>query len=134
MKGIDINLQQAEFWFREFIRMGWTKNIFRKQFESVKRAILYNRIDFENWLNTETMYNEYDFNFMVKQRVDEIIARGKFLKNKKVELNEEDKKAVEAAIAMEIAFKTSTDKLNLIDNYKEELRRTENERKEKINL
>lgn len=123
LKGIDVNAQQVEFWYKEFIRMGWTKSMFNKQFDKIKRATLFNRIDLENWLTTDIMYNEHDFNVAIKRKIDSLIAKGKFLKDKKVELSEEDKKCIDLAIAQEIEFQKRNEKLNLADDYRQERRR-----------
>jgi len=108
LKGIDVNLQQVEFWYREFLRMGWKKKDFDKQFEAIKRAALYNRIDLENWLSTEVMYNEIDFNVGIQRAVDAKIQRGNYLKDKKAELSEADKKVVDLAMAKEVELKYKT--------------------------
>jgi len=79
LKGVDINLQQVEFWFKEFIRNEWTKKIFDKQFEAIKRATLFNRIDLENWLRTEIMYSENDFNIKLNSTIKNIISDGRLL-------------------------------------------------------
>ena len=105
LKGIDVNNQQIEFWYKEFLSLGWTRKIFDKQFESVKRATLYNRIDLENWLNTPLMYSENDFEVEVSRRINRLIQRGNFLKDKDYVLTEEDKKAIELAIANECEMK-----------------------------
>lgn len=123
LKGIDVNAQQVEFWYKEFIRMGWNKNMFNKQFDMIKRATLFNRIDLENWLTTEIMYNEHDFNVAVKRKIEAMIAKGKFLKDKKVELSEEDKKCIDLAVSQEIEFQKRNEKLNLADDYRQERRK-----------
>ena len=93
---------QVEFWYKEFIRMGWKQKDFNKQFEAVKRATLYGRIDFENWLKTEIMYNEIDFKIRLDQEIESRIQKGKFLKDKTPKLTPEEKQAVDLAIAKEI--------------------------------
>lgn len=90
LKGIDVNSQQVEFWYKEFIRMGWKKRDFDKQFEAVKRATLYGRIDFEVWLKTEIMYNEIDFSVKLKNAIDSKIQQGRILKNKTAECSYTD--------------------------------------------
>lgn len=96
LKGIDVNDMQIQFWYIEFIKMGWMKKDFDKQFEAIKRTMLYNRIDLENWLTTEKMYNEIDFNIKLQQAIDDKIQQGKFLSNKKAgcNLTDEEKKKI----------------------------------------
>lgn len=102
LKGIDVNAQQVQFWYVEFIKMGWKKKDFDKQFESVKRATLFGRLDFETWVKTEMMYNEIDFAKKLSEMIDAKIIRGKYLKDKKIELTDAEKKEVDLAIAKEI--------------------------------
>lgn len=123
LKGIDVNLQQVEFWYREFLRMGWTTQIFNKRFETIKRATLYNRIDLENWLNSDVMYSEEDLNIAVKRKIDSMILRGEYLKDKKVELSEEDKKFVQLAELKKIEFELKNRRYELMESAAEELRK-----------
>ena len=120
LKGIDVNEQQVQFWYIEFIKMGWKKKDFDKQFEALKRSSLFGRIDLENWLKTEIMYNEIDLNIKIQERIDSLIQRGKFLKDKEVELSEEDKKAIDLAVAKEIELGYQNGWYEKRDNYKEE--------------
>lgn len=102
LKGIDINEQQIRFWYIEFLNMKWKKKDFDKQFEAVKRATLYGRIDFEAWVKTEMMYNEVDLKIKLNELIESKIQRGKFLKDKKIELTEAEKQEVDLAVAKEI--------------------------------
>jgi hypothetical protein len=123
LKGIDINGQQIEFWYKEFLSLGWTRKIFDKQFESVKRAVLYNRIDLENWLNTPIMYSENEFEREISRRINIIIQRGNFLKDKDYILTEDDKKAIELAVANECEIKYKSGFYEARENYAQERRR-----------
>jgi len=123
LKGIDVNQQQVEFWYKEFIRMGWTKQIFMKRFEAIKRAVLYNRIDLENWMNSEILYSEDDFNVAVKRKIDTMIQRGNYLKDKVIELSEEDKKAVELAEIKKIEFELKNRRYELMESAADEVRK-----------
>lgn len=123
LKGIDVNEQQVQFWFIEFIRMGWKKKDFDKQFEAVKRATLYGRIDFEVWLKTETMYNEIDFNLKLKETINNKIQRGKFLKDKKIELTEAEKQEVDLAITKEIELGYQSGWYDARETYQNERRK-----------
>jgi hypothetical protein len=123
LKGIDVNEQQITFWYREFIRMGWKKKDFDKQFEAVKRATLYNRIDFEVWLKTEKIYNEIDFEIEVGKRINRLIERGKSLKNKEVILSEADKQTIDVALAKEYEFKFKNKYFEQRETYQQERRK-----------
>lgn len=96
LKGIDVNSQQVEFWYKEFIRMGWKKKDFDKQFEAVKRATLFNRLDLDVWIKTELMYNEIDFNVRIKEVIENKIQQGRILKDKKIgcSYTEDEKQAI----------------------------------------
>ncbi len=96
LKGIDINEQQIQFWYIEFIKMGWKKKDFDKQFEAIKRATLYGRIDFEAWVKTEMMYNEIDFNVKLNEAINNRIQQGKILKHKipKCSYTDEEKEKI----------------------------------------
>lgn len=96
LKGIDVNEQQVQFWFIEFIRMGWKKRDFDRQFAAIKRSTLYGRIDFELWIKTEMMYNEIDFNVKIKEAVENKIQQGKRLSELVAKCNytEDEKKNI----------------------------------------
>lgn len=125
LKGIDVNSQQVEFWYKEFIRMGWTKKIFDKQFEAIKRAALFNRIDLENWLKTEMMYNEYDLQLMIRTVINNKINEGKILQSRldknpsySDQLSDDDKDKIDL-MAREIAlFRINNNYYEMRDKYK----------------
>jgi len=122
LKGIDINDMQVEFWYKEFIRMGWTKQIFMKRFEAIKRAVLYNRIDLENWMNSDILYSEDDFNVAVKRKIDTMIQRGNFLKDKKVELTEEEKTCVDLWASQDAELRYKREKAEAMEDRRNEKR------------
>jgi hypothetical protein len=117
-----VNDQQVEFWYKEFIRMGWTKQIFTKRFEAIKRAVLYNRIDLENWMNSEILYSEDDFNVAVKRKIDTMIQRGNFLKDKKVELTEEEKTCVDLWASQDAELRYKREKAEAMEDRRNEKR------------
>ena len=116
LKGIDINEQQIQYWYIEFIRMGWKKTDFDKQFEAIKRAMLYNRIDLENWLTTVTMYNEIDFNVRVKETINNKIQQGKFLKNRTGECTYTDEEKEKIILYESILIKQNYEREQLEAN------------------
>lgn len=129
LKGIEINLQMVEFWFREFIKAGWTKFIFDRQLQALKYKKVFARIDIADWFQTEIMYNEFDFNAELTRRIIRKIQHGKYLReHPEVELSEEDKEAVELALAQEMEFKRTNEKLRLVDDYQTERRRLWNQK------
>lgn len=123
LKGIDINEQQIRFWYIEFIRMKWLKKDFDKQFEAIKRATLYGRIDFEAWVKTEIMYNEIDLRVRLEDIINSKIQRGKFLKDKKIELTDAEKQEVDLAIAKEIELGYNAGWYEARETYQQERKR-----------
>lgn len=123
LKGIDVNSQQIEFWYKEFIRMGWKKKDFDRQLEAIKRATLFGRIDFESWVKTEIMYNEIDLRVRLDELINAKIQRGKFLKDKKIELTPEEKQAVDLAVAKEIELGYQSGWYEARETYQQERRR-----------
>lgn len=136
LKGIDVNDMQVEFWYKEFIRMGWKKKDFDRQFEAIKRATLYNRIDLENWLNTEETFNEIDFNVSVQRRVDTLIQRGNYLKESKDQLSDADKKYIQLAAVQKFEFECTRERSEkiekLIEEEKNKMKQSNQKKKEKI--
>lgn len=129
LKGIEINLQMVEFWFREFIKAGWTKFIFDRQLKAIKYKKVFARIDIADWFETEVMYNEFDFNMALQKRINNMIQRGKWLSEHSSEaITEEEKKSVELALAQEMEFKRTNEKLRMIDDYKTKRRRQWNQK------
>ena len=128
LKGIEINSMQVEFWYKEFLRLGWKKKHFDKQLESVKRAKLFNRIDLADWLQTEIMFNEIDLENKIQQRIKFLIGRGNFLKNKKIELTEEDKQAIDLAEAKQAEFNYNSGMYEARETWQQERRRLHEEK------
>jgi hypothetical protein len=128
--GIFANLEAAKrekfpketmrVWFIEFVKRGWTKKMLLKRYEALLAKPIFGKenLEFADWVNAVPVYAEDEMSSIVNRRVDAIIQKGQFLKDKKVKLTAEDKQAIEAAIAMEIAFKYSNNRYELLDNYK----------------
>lgn len=121
LKGIDVNAQQVEFWYKEFLRMGWKKRDFDKQFEAVKRAKLFNRLDLENWTESEIMYNEIDLNVILDRRIDKIIREGRKLA-RKIELTEEEKRISELSAMNDLKYELTKRRYELMEQMKIDLR------------
>lgn len=129
LKGIEINLQMVEFWYREFIKAHWTKTIFDKQLKAIKNKTVYNRIDIADWFETEVMYSEFDLNLELKRRIETMIKQGKFLREHlEIELSENDKKCIELEIEQELEFKRKNGYYSKREDYKEERRRLWNQK------
>ena len=112
--------ETMRIWFMEFIKRGWTKKMVLARYNALIAKPIFGKenLEFSDWVSAVPVYAEDEINILVNRKVESIIARGNYLKNKQVELTEEDKKAVETAVAMDIAFNYSTTKLDLIENLK----------------
>ena len=120
LKSIDVNEQQIEFFYKEFIKMGWTKKDFNKQFEAVKRATLYNRLDLDIWLKTEIMYNEIDLSVKIKEVIENKIAQGRRLQNQDIVLSDEDKQSIDLYAADVARFRKNNDYYEKQEEYKQD--------------
>lgn len=118
--------ETLRIWFIEFVKRGWTKAIVEKRYEALLGKPIFGKenLEFADWVNAVPVMAMDEVSLIVKRRIDAIISRGKYLKDKKVELSEEDKKSVEAAVAMDIAFNYTTTKLELMEKYRE-IKKTE---------
>lgn len=105
-------------WFNEFIRRRWTKKMFDERFRAVLCSEMFGAVTINNWLNAVEVYAMDEVRIMIKRKVDFLIERGKMLKNKKIELTDEDKKAVDLAIAKEIEFEKQRELYAKLDDYK----------------
>lgn len=126
-------------WFIEFIKAGWTKGMVLKRYEGVLRSEKYGAIDFNDWVKAVPVFAEDEMLIIVKQRIDAIIQRGKYLLSiidKPIKLTEEEKQAVEVIITKDLEFELRNEKFRIIDEYrstrKEELRKIKSNLKEKF--
>ena len=126
LKGIDVSDMQVEFWYREFLRMGWKKKDFDKQLEAVKRATLYGRIDLDNWVKSEITYNEMDFRTELNREIVNLIRKGEQLKamlDRGLSLTDEEKKYVELSVAARITAEYQNRRYELMEEWNEKLRK-----------
>lgn len=89
------------------------------RYEAVLRSPKYGAIDFSDWVRAVPVFAVDEVQAMVKDRIEAIITKGKFLKNKKVELTEEDKQAIDVATSKELEFEKINEKRRLADDYRE---------------
>jgi hypothetical protein len=69
------------------------------------------------------MYSENEFEREISRRINIIIQRGNFLKDKDYILTEDDKKAIELAVANECEIKYKSGFYEARENYAQERRR-----------
>jgi hypothetical protein len=108
-------------WFIEFIKAGWTKEMVKQRYEGVLRSPKYGAIDFHEWVTAVPVYSEDETRLIIKQKIDAIIQRGKYLlanKEKFMDLTDADKQAIDVALCKEVEFEIRNEKLDLIDEYK----------------
>lgn len=110
-------------WFIEFIRKGWTKKIVQKRYDALLCSKMYGAITFDNWVNAVEVMSIDEVNRLVKDKIDELIAKGKYLKDKNYELIEDEKKAVDLAVSKEIELKYNSGMYESIDTYRDERRK-----------
>lgn len=79
LKMITIDKKTIDAWYSEFIREGWTKKDFQRQYEAVKAKKVYNRVDLADWFETEKQYNEYELRAEVEKEVNRRIEKGRQL-------------------------------------------------------
>lgn len=118
-------------WFIEFVRRGWTKKMLQARYDALLATKIYGveKLDFADWVNAVPVMAMDEVNLLVKQRIEEMITKGRFLKNKKVELTEEEKQYVELAISKEIEFRYTRDKFEAQETYAQEQRRLRREKR-----
>ncbi len=109
-KMIDISKQTTELWYMEMLKMGWTKEQFLEKVEILKRADVFNRIDWYNWINTEMVYTRTEIEVMFNDRTNKMIQKGqRFLElyEKGYSLTDGEKEACKLAAAKAIEFEFS---------------------------
>lgn len=93
-------------WYIEFIKSGWKKTDFDKQFERVKRLQIFNRLDIADWYRSDETYNEIDLNVAVDRKINHLIQRGEFLQRygTDAKLTANDLTSIKMAVATKLKF------------------------------
>ena len=96
--------ETARQFFIEFIRRGWTKKMLQVRYDALLATKIYGieKLEIADWINAIPVMAMDEVNLLVKSKVESMIARGNFLKDKKVELTEAEKQEVDLAVAKEI--------------------------------
>jgi len=79
IKQIAISDQTIEEWYKEFLKAGWTKEHFLKQYEALKTAETYGRVDYAMWVKSERMYSELELKQALEIEIQKRISRGEKL-------------------------------------------------------
>jgi hypothetical protein len=148
LKDIELPIERIESFYIEFLHMGWTKAIFDRQLEAVKRAKLFAGVlDLTTWLESEIKYSEFEFEIKLNQRLDEMAIEGERLTREGYSLNENEEKCAKVwaykKIKMQCANQRSelmeklqaeeeTRLLNILKAKKEKIKSFSKARKEKI--
>ena len=109
-------------WFLEFIRLGWTKSMVEKQYRALIKTPKYGAIDFSEWITSTEVFTRDETNLKVVQQISSMIQRGNFLKDKKVELNDEDKRCIDLWAAQDAELKYKREKAEAIEDRRNERR------------
>jgi len=118
-------METARMWFIEFVRRGWTKKMLSERYKALMATKIFGieKLEIADWINAVQVYAIDEVNLMIKQRIDNMIAKGNYLKDKKIELTEEEKKAVDLAIAKEIELGYNSGWYEARETYQEERKR-----------
>lgn len=116
--------ETMRLWFIEFIKRGWTKAMLQKRYEALLSKQIYGveRLDFADWVNAVPVYGLDEVNLMVDRKIESILQRGKFLRNKEIALTDGDKKFIECSILKEEENKIFHERLLFADEYMKQYR------------
>lgn len=119
-----IPMETARQWFIEFVRRGWTKAMLIKRYDALLATKIFGieKLDFSDWVNAVQTFSEDETNLKVGQRVEAMITKGRFLKDKKVELTEEEKKCVELWAAQDAELRYNREKAEAMEDRRNERR------------
>ena len=117
--------ETARVWFIEFIKRGWNKAMLMERYNALLSTKIYGieKLEFADWVNAVQVYAVDEVNNMVKNKIESIIAKGKYLKDKKIELTAEEKQAVDLAVAKEIELGYNAGWYEARETYQQERRK-----------
>ena len=124
-KMIDISLQTIKGWYEQMLLNNWTKKLFLIRLEAVTRASVFNRIDWNDWIKSDSaVYGLFEIELRVKKEVDNLIQKGRTLKAlaPKFMLTPDEEKFVELAACQEIDRERERERYNFIDQEKEAIK------------
>jgi len=121
-------------WFLEFVRLNWTEKMVETRYKALIKAKKYGAIDFNDWVESVEVFGLDEVNLMVKQRIESLIQRGNYLKDKKIELTVKDKKAIDLAEAKQAEFYYKRNLADKTQTYREERRERYNSKLEHTKL
>jgi len=125
MKREKLPRETARIWFIEFVRMGWTKKMLQARYDALRSTKIYGieKLEIADWINAVPVMAMDEVNLIVNRRIESMIARGRYLKDKDVKLTEEEKRAVDLAVAKEIEIGYKAGWYEARETYQEERKR-----------
>ena len=102
-----IPVETMRQWFIEFVRKGWTKKMVKSRYDALLNSKIYgiDKLEMSDWINAVHVYGQDEVKILVQREINRLVQRGNFLKNKKIELTEEDKQAIDLAEAKQAELK-----------------------------
>ena len=80
------------------------------------------RLEISDWINAVEVFAQDEVDLIIGRRIDSMVQRGNFLKDKKVELSEEDKRCIDLWAAQDAELKYKREKAEAIEDRRNERR------------
>lgn len=137
-KNCQISNDQMVFWYRDFLKEGWTKKIFDERFEVIKRVEKFgNGLDYHHWTKAERMYREDEVRFKVETAIRNRLTRGasllaqieaQGLEMKQLKLTDEDKKCIALQAIKEVDLEIAFERERRAEEYKHSVKTVAHEK------
>jgi hypothetical protein len=117
--------ESLRVWFLEFIRRGWTKKMLLERYDALLSTKIFGiqKLEIADFINAVPVYAQDEVNIMVNRKVDDLIQKGNYLKDKEYVLTEDEKKTIELAVAKECEMKYKNGFYEKRETFAEERRR-----------
>jgi len=133
LKMINIDPATIKAWYIEFIRLGWSKQLFDERFENLKRSKIFGSIDFYNWIADGTsVYGEFEIQRLVSEKVNSLILKGRKLRQmlkRGYDLTEDEKRIARLDAYNELKSEWDRQRAQAFETYKNILKK---KRRDKI--
>lgn len=119
-----IPMETARQWFIEFVRRGWTKAMLIKRYDALLCTKIFgvDKLEISDWINAVETFSADELNIRIKLKIDSMIQRGNYLKEKKAELTDEEKKCVDLWAAKDAELKYNREKAEAMEDRRNEKR------------
>lgn len=120
-----IPMETARQWFIEFVRRRWTKAMLIKRYDALLCTKIFgvDKLEISDWINAVETFSVDELNSRLKLKIDSMILRGNYLKDKNVELTDEDKKCIDLWASQEAELQYKREKAEATESRKEERKR-----------